>query len=122
MGYEVKMFVGKRFPWQISDGPNHLMTYGTFDLCKVGDCHIGDCEGDLRVEVSLVEVSLGGDDYEDEDCYGEKLYAIPLEVVLEAIKKDCEDSDYRRFKVGRDFLQSFKDNFKEQLHVVLYGY
>jgi len=55
-----------------------------------------------------------------EDCYEEKSSLIPIDVVLTALKKDAEDSDYRRFKWAIALLESMEDD--KTLSILFYGH
>jgi hypothetical protein len=63
-----------------------------------------------------------GDGRETEDCYSKKLRAIPIDLVIAALEKDCEE-EYWRFPLALSFLKTAKERYKgDRLAVVLYGY
>ena len=66
----------------------------------------------------------GGEDPTTEDKYGAALVQIPIEEVIEFLKTDAELKTYRRAKVLRGLLSSFKpkDWADEDIRLVHYGY
>jgi len=56
-----------------------------------------------------------------DDNYGDKSKPIPISVVLEALKKDYQESEYRRFKWAIALLESMAED-KEELSVLFYGH
>jgi len=93
------------------------------------------------VEENVKELSELFESWEnkiDEDCYGSKLFAIPLPIVLKAIKKDnakelLNNGDtYRRFDIAIALIESLLKAFPPReveegehdwnLYCVLWGY
>ena len=64
------------------------------------------------------------DDPTTEDKYGAALTQIPIDAVIEFLKTDAELKTYRRAKVLRGLLTSFKpkDWADEDIRLVHYGY
>ncbi|CAH9013223.1 hypothetical protein VP199E371_P0082 [Vibrio phage 199E37-1] len=57
-----------------------------------------------------------------EDCYGDKSDIHSIDEIINALRKDVEDSDYRRFKWALSLLESIKENGGSELKVMWYGY
>jgi hypothetical protein len=58
----------------------------------------------------------------DKDLYGDPLPAIPLLHVLAAINREVENSDYRRFDLTKDILDSLNSPKWDNIYVVPYGH
>jgi hypothetical protein len=56
-----------------------------------------------------------------EDKYGDQLKPVQLQVVIDALKKDIEKDDYRRFKWALALLESMVDD-RENLTCLIFGH
>lgn len=57
-----------------------------------------------------------------EDCYGDKSDIHSLGEIIEALKKDVLNDDYRRFKWALSLLESIRDNEGDDMKVMWYGH
>jgi hypothetical protein len=150
MGYEIKLIIGKKVTFdgkgfieiaridmskigtgKLSDligyaqGKNVDVSNLNF-LKGVKSKHLsvpeetGDLFG-LGTSYTSVEIWEGSDKV-TEDLYGDPLPAIPLLHVLAAINREIEFSDYRRFELAKDILDSFNNQKWEDIYVVPYGH
>jgi hypothetical protein len=126
MGYEVKLYVAIKHTF-CSD--NWLEIIGSVDLSKPGPSAIGALHSGHK-DTKTPPTYFFADDGNTkitEDRYGERISIMPLYAVVEALKKDLEDSNgYRRFKIALGFLEAFQDNSKDweghELVVVGFGH
>lgn len=56
------------------------------------------------------------------DSYGERLRQCDLSEAIEALEKDCEGSDYRRFKSALATLKAYEGDDYKNVKVLFYGY
>jgi len=150
MGYEINLIVGQKTSFsnnvfieivridlsKIGTGKLHdLIAYAkgkepdgiNLDFLKgVKNKHLkvpeetGDLFG-LGSSYDNVEIWEGAEKV-DKDLYGDPLPAIPLLQVLAAINREVEHSDYRRFDLAKDILDSFADPKWDNVYVVPYGH
>lgn len=93
----------------------------TVDLCKCGyDSAINNIPH-VNTDESHQWYWYEGNERRIEDCYGAKLKPAPLIDVINALKKDIEDDEYRRFKWALALLESMQ-NDSEKITVLLYGH
>ena len=131
MGFEVKIVVGKSTDTIKGMGDdadkNWFQIMGMVDICKPGHgSELAKLCGNIAQDIDAPNVYLyapmgDGDMTVTEDCYGTKLQAFPLSMVLDALYADSNNDSYRRFKWALALLESMQDDI-ENLEVVLYGY
>jgi hypothetical protein len=150
MGYEINLAIGQKKSFsdnvfieivridlsKIGTGKlNDLIAYAKgkdvsevdFDFLKgVKSKHLGIGEdiGDLfGLGGSYDNVEIWeGPEKVDKDLYGDPLPAIPLLHMLAAINIEVQHSDYRRFDLVKDILDSFNDPKWDNIYVVPYGH
>ena len=129
MGYEIKAYVGHTGNYE-SEKPKWFDVVAEMSLSKIGS------KSELMKLIVSEKERLKEDDARDvyfyasdgntkivKDKYGEKLFTIPLEKVLEAVCIDDKLDDYRRIRLFGDLLLSFKVNWGEEgVEVVFFGY
>lgn len=151
MGYETKLYIGKStcvssdelkrgepeldgdfvYKPYLKDENNNVIPTGKkatwfevmaiIDLCKAGygsEIHKIDRK---NTDENHFWYFYEGSAEITEDCYGEKLKPVPIITVLEALKKDNENDQYRRFTWAIALLESMKYD-KEELSVLIYGH
>ncbi len=133
MGYEIIVAVGKVyddnfFPTEDSKNQRYFREYASVDLCKPGydSSFLMAMEQARENESELKPVYLyapmgDGDTQVTKDRYDAKLYPIPIQDALDALRKDNERDPYRRFKWAVALLESMADD-TEKLFVISWGY
>jgi hypothetical protein len=100
--------------------------YVEVNLCKIYNSHLSKVhekykDSPLMDETNLVYIyQKDGNTRFEEDYYGDKLILAPFEEVFEAVKKDAEKDEYRRFRWLKSAMMSMEDN-KSELHCIFYG-
>ena len=125
MGYETQMIIGVATE-QEYEGIRYFMTYATIDMCKLGQYtalyDLDWCNETPDEPIWGFYAPAGdGNTSVTRDCYGDVPKPIPIELVIEALEKDMEDSDYRRLKWAHAllvFIQATTDGAS----VLLYGH
>jgi len=151
VGYETKLLIGRSSdmtdnehqlgqpeidcdtiykPYLKDDKGNYLLTgrkrtwfqiYATLDLCKCGgESSVSKIEIENKDELHFWYWYSGSDDT-SEDCYGTKLKPVPIKEVVDALREDVKESEYRRFKWALALLEAMQDD-SEGLSVLLYGH
>jgi hypothetical protein len=150
MGYEIKLIIGQKVAFdnkvfieiatvdmsKIGTGKLHdLISYAkgkdtdsiNLDFLKgIKSKHLevpeetGDLFG-LGGSYDNVEI-LEGPEKVNKDLYGDPLPAVPLLHMLAAINTEVKHSDYRRFDLVKDILDSFNDPKWDNIYVVPYGH
>jgi hypothetical protein len=151
MGYETKLIIGRSCqstkevsrgelvledgeayrPYLKDDKENYIytgreeiyfMVYATIDLCKCGsDSAISKIDWTNKEKDTVFWYFYDGKDQINEDCYGDCPKPLPLSVVLEALRIDSKEGDYRRFKWAVSLLESM-ENDSENIQVLFYGH
>ena len=138
MGYEIKLFIGLATtqrgknrdysttpPTELGGERTYFMRYATIDLCKLaysGAFHAAmDSWKNTDPNHEWYAFSDDGNTHITKDLYGERWVPQPISVVLEVLKKDAENDDYRRLKWAIALLESMKDD-DENLSVWIYGH
>lgn len=150
MGYEIKLLIGRSSsredehklgepeldgdeiyrPYLKDDAGDYIKTgrettyfaiYATIDLCKCGyESNIHNIDHVNKDESHFWHWYDGGSDV-SKDCYGDEPKPIPISKVVDALKKDIQNDDYRRFKWALPLLEAMKDD-PEGLSVLFYGH
>lgn len=128
MGYEMRLYIGRTNgkPSSLDNGHAWLDVYAMVDLCKPGyDTSIYEMTGrgakKERSEPLVYFFAEDGNTSVQEDRYGDKIQAIPIHKVIEAIQKDAKRSTYRRFHWALTMLEAIAKDDPEAV-VALYGY
>ncbi len=109
------LYTGRKNTW--------FYIYAEIDLCKLGS-------GSKIYSLDWVNkdenhfwywFGYDGDLEISEDCYGNKPKPIPVKKVLDALRGDAKNEDYRRLKWAIALLESM-ENDKEELEVLIYGH
>lgn len=99
----------------------YFEVYAMIDLCKCGaDSEISKVDWRNKESDSVVWYFYNGDNEIKEDSYGDIPKPVKLNIVLEALRKDTEKEDYRRFKWAVSLLESMKDD--EEIEILFYGH
>lgn len=111
MGYELKIKIGRvGNPRPISRKENRttFLTDITIDLVCCGeDSNITKlAEQSFSVYAQPKVQYFKGDEAINEDSYGSVPSLVPLDKVIEALKKDIKKEDYRRFRWALATLES----------------
>lgn len=93
------------------------------DLCKCGySSHISKINWkNTRDDIVWYWYTEDGNTQIKEDRYGDASEPVDINIVIEALKKDVQDDDYRRFKWALALLESMKDD-KEGIKILFYGH
>lgn len=128
MGYEIKMFVGRKGSLLGNENGNQFFRVDAeLDLCKIGsDNPLSEYIDKAFVKAKeekegIYLYGLDGNQKFTKDCYGDKLPLCPIEEVYKVVKKTAQKDNYRRFKWAEALLASMKDD-PEGLSVVFYGH
>lgn len=99
----------------------YFMVMATVDLCKCG--HKSNIHKLDRVnkDESHQWFWYEKNDIVVEDCYGDKMKPVPISDLIEALKLDIANDEYRRFKWALALLESMKGD-RENITVMLYGH
>jgi len=110
MGYELKIKIGRvGNPRPISRKENRTSFLAdiTIDLACCGDSNIAKiAEQSFSVYAQPKIQYYEGDHTITEDACGSKPSLVPLEKIIEALKKDIKKEDYRRFRWALATLES----------------
>lgn len=112
MGYETQMIIGNATEQEYK-GVRYFMTYATIDMYKMGQ-HTALYELDWNNKDPDEPVwgfyapAGDGDTPVTSDRYGDVPKPIPIELVIKALEKDMENSDYRRLKWAHALLVSIQ--------------
>ncbi len=133
MGYEVIVSVGRVhddnfYETEESKGLQYFREYASVDLCKPGNDssflqairQAKENDNDLK-PVYLYAPMGDGDTQVVKDKYDDKLFPIPIQDALDALRKDNERDPYRRFKWAVALLESMAED-SENLFVISWGY
>lgn len=101
----------------------YFMVYATIDLGKCGfDSHISKIDHVNQDKSNyLYFYGDGGNQQIKEDLYGSYLKAIPIQEVIDALRKDVKKDDYSRFKWALALLESMTLG-GENICVLMYGH
>lgn len=129
MGYEVQMLVGKvhenmKGYTDDSKDKSWFQIYATVDLCKPGyDAVVMKLKNATKADPVYMYAIMGDGDTEvTEDRYGESVFPIPVQDVLEALHADQRNDYYRRFSWATALLQKMVAEENGQLSVAFWGY
>lgn len=78
-----------------------------------------------KVSEELIEVAEGWEDEIKTDSYGTPLRAVPIDMVIKAMRKSMKEETppYRRYEMALPLLKVAKKRFEtKKLYCVLYGY
>ena len=128
MGYEIRLHVVSNSTF--GKDPTMLQV-GMIDLCKAG-LRFDKTKG-IRCNLyasfmtdSAMNCKHEHDGHCSSDCYGDDIFAYPIEYVIMLIeeKQKIEPESYWRFTVALDFLRSIKKNWSwhGKPFVAVYGY
>lgn len=130
MGYEVKIIIGNASKDQDPEDGHYFSTIATFDLCKIDlktSSYMKDHANSILMENGVIKKGIPiylyeGDNKITEDSYGDRLYAIPPDVLLEELKEKRARDSYRRLPPAIALIESISEFWGEEFQVVLYGY
>lgn len=130
MGYEVKIIIGNASIDPDGGDAHYFSTISTFDLCKVdlkASCYMKDNANIILMENGIIKKGIPiylyeGDNKITEDRYGDRLYAIPPDVLLEELKEKRDKDGYRRYPPAIALIESISEFWGEEFQVVLYGH
>jgi len=103
-----------------------LQPYANLHLCKISNSVLGRLHARHLMEVKkngsefVFFYHSDGNTEFTKDNYGDPLVPVPLAEVLEVVRKDAEENDYRRFQWLKALLESMKDD-PEELTCAFYG-
>lgn len=122
MGYDVKMYVGRINEYD-ERTPKWFDVYLMFNLCSVGN-PLEDLSYKRDEGTPIYFYGEDGNHKIAKDLYDRPLVALPLEQMLDALKRTMKGSPYRRYKVALDILRSFQTHWgeNEEVSVVLFGH
>lgn len=133
MGYETRIHFGTK-----SFTDDYILFWGTFDLCKMGTGPFSEFIFEAREKLNTPNSinfvldnkkvfktyiwESDGNTQRHKDSYGDDIIAIPVGLVIEALKQ--EDDSYRRVRIALDILESLVRNVtgSEELYVVIEGH
>jgi len=127
MGYETELVVGKLTDHKFGHETAHwFKVYAVVDMCKMGyDTLVATLDAHLpkgsEPAVYWYAPTGDGNTMITEDSYGDMPKPLPIKTVVEALEKDMENEDYRRFKWALALLKSMEDD-PEGLSVLMWGY
>lgn len=99
----------------------YFQVMAMIDLCKCGyESNISEIDFKNYDEDHYWYYYAGSTEI-NEDCYGIKPKPIPIKIVLEALKKDNAEEEYRRYTWAIALLESMADD-SENLKVMFYGH
>ena len=119
MGYDTKIHVGTKSTLL----EPVLLEWVSMDLGKLGDSRLYNLKSKYKDTPCAIFAS-DGDTHITEDCYGDKLIAIPLKEFLKVLKQDNEDY-YKGNHPRVDWAQILLNRLskeREDLVVVMYGH
>ena len=128
MGYELELLVGQvhKEPDYVTDatkGKDWFQIFANVDLCKYGyesNLHkLNDATE--ATPVHAYAIMGDGDTPVVEDRYGADLTPIPIQDVINALRMDAKEDDYRRIGWALVLLEKMAQDVND-LHVVLWGY
>jgi len=99
MGYELKLKVGRVNKALITSEKFTFFCDITINLSCCGESNISKVAHDSLSAEALPKVEwYEGNNYITEDSYGAKPSPVPLAKIIEALKKDTAQDNYRRFQ------------------------
>jgi len=99
MGYELKLKVGRASKPLIASEKFNFLCDITINLSCCGDSNINNVAQDSFSDEALPKVEwYEGDKTITEDGYGKKPSPVLLAKIIEALKKDTAQDNYRRFQ------------------------
>lgn len=120
MGYETKLLIGSSRGVQ-REGETYFEIMCMVDLCQCSRGSMINGLNRVNKDDSHGWYWYLGDKRLSEDAYGDRLKPVPIEHVIEALKVDLENEDYRRLRWAIALLESMADD-SEEISVLLYGY
>lgn len=119
MGYEVKIYCGTVSNTSDADKGSYMEVVAMVALSKVPDLS----PSKTGTPVYFYYEQRDGDTSTTEDCYGDRLRAVPVKQMLEDVKKAQKRCpDYRRWKPAIALLESLVDFPGDKIYCVIYGY
>jgi len=110
MGYELKIKIGRvgnTRPIPRKENRTSFLADITIDLACCGDSNIAKiAEESFRADAYPKMFWYEGDERITEDACGSEPSLVPLEKIIEALKKDIKKEDYRRFRWALATLES----------------
>jgi len=100
----------------------YFQTFATIDLCKCGSNSAIHNIDRVNKDESHYWYFYDGDTEIKEDRYGDEMKPVEVAVVIEALKKNIEKDEYRRFKWALALLESMKNDEEGGITVLLYGH
>lgn len=134
MGYEVKVIIGTpaAFAFDSDNGKKYFSIIAEYDLCVVNLAKLNEWleknSTKILAEFGIAELipifysPIGSDGKVDKDAYDKELVAFKVEHLLLELRNQMLTSDYRRYPPLIALLESMRENWGEQLYVVLYGH
>jgi hypothetical protein len=104
----------------------YIMSYAEVNLCKIYDSHLDKLIQKFRKaqgknpDTFIYRYHSDGDTRWTEDNYGDPLVSIPFDLVLNAVRKDVEENDYRRYRWLLGLMEAMKEDHSE-ISCVFYG-
>jgi hypothetical protein len=108
MGYEVKMYVGSVSNHSKREDKNWFQEFAMLEMCKIDRMphHL------LEKGTPIFFYGTDGNTEITEDCYGDKLLAVPIDLVRDYFKKLAKD-DYLRYFWAYTLLNTMTTKSKE---------
>jgi hypothetical protein len=124
MGYETKLIIGVKREDYGHKKPSWFDVYAEIDLCKCGyGSHISALnQNSDKTKPEVYWYGYDGNTEFTKDRYDSCPKPVALRHVVHALKADCENEDYRRFKWALALLESMEaDNENENIEVLFFG-
>ena len=136
MGYETKLIIGRECSasdeYDYSTEParktgkkeTYFMSYAEIDLCKAGTNALSKAMCGFKNKDKNHHWYFYGHDGNTpikEDKYGDKWIPQTIDSILEPMKIDYANGNYRRFKWAIALLESMKSD-NEEIKVLIYSY
>jgi hypothetical protein len=102
----------------------YFNVYATVDLCKCGySSNISKIDKKNLDKDNYIYFYDGGMET-NTDLYGEYMKPVPIKEVIEALRKDVFEDDYRRFKWALSLLESMEsmESDSENIEVLFFGH
>lgn len=126
MGYETKLIIGTEYlGGPERDGSQLVMEVCRVDLSKAGSStHTGRLLSEARKSSQHYSFFAEDGSLIAEDRYGDKLTAVDIHKLLEALGKDSREEPYRRFELAISMLAPFlsQTTWPDTVRCVQYGH
>jgi hypothetical protein len=119
MGYELRLYAGELTPISSDTGLGYLDCILSVDLSKPG---ITSKIMGLDDAPTGVPVYFHYGQKYTHDSYEASIKAYPLQSVIEALRADAAEDDYRRYKTALMCMESLNNDQYKNVHVAFVGH